>query len=150
MANYDEQIFQRLEQLRAEIVANIQAKGITASGRTQRSLEVVKYDKGVKLIANAGDRAPLETLEVGREGGKVPRGFTDILVQWSHDKGLAFNTERERRTFAYLLGRKIARSGTERHFFHENVYTTPVDKAVEDIKRLIIAGVNETIKSYLK
>lgn len=147
MANYDEQIYQRLELLRQEIVTSIESHGITASGRTQRSLEVVKYDNGVKLIAAAGDRAPLDTLEIGRDGGKVPRHFTDILEQWSRDKGIGFSSDRERRTFAYLLGRRIAEKGTLRHYKHVDVYSTAVEQAVEDIKNLIIAGVNDVIKT---
>ena len=150
-----DKVIARLEDLKAEIIANIEREGITASGRTQRSLRLVVTDTGAKLVADAGDRAPLETLEVGREGGKVPRGFTDILVQWSKDKGISFADERERRTFAFLLGRRIAKGndrypmgGTMRHYRGADVYTTAVQEAAEDIKGMILASVTETIAKH--
>lgn len=143
--NLEDKIAARLEQLRTDIVANIESKRITASGRTQRSLQVRRYNSGVELVALAGDRAPLTTLEIGREGGRVPRGFTAILTQWSRDKGLSFYNERERRTFAYFLGRRIAKEGTLRARQHEDVYSTLTRKAAEDLAGLILASVQETI-----
>lgn len=155
MTDLEQRVTERLEALRQEIVANIEQKGITASGRTQRSLQVVQYNGGAKLIAAAGDRAPLETLEIGREGGKVPRGFTDILMQWSKDKNLFFESDKDRRRFAFLLGRRIAKGNTEyplggtmRHYRAENVYTDAVQRATEDIKGIILADVRETISKH--
>lgn len=140
-------VTQRLEQLRADIVAKIEAEGITASGRTQRSLQVVQDETGARLIAAAGDRAPIQTLEIGREAGKVPRRFYLILAEWSREKGMSFATERERHTFAYFLGKRIAREGTRRHTSPVDVYSAEVQRATEDIRNMILTSVTETIKN---
>lgn len=137
----------RLEQLKNDIVSAIQSNGITASGRTQRSIEVEQYEGGVRLVAKAGDRAPIPTLEIGREGGRVPAGFTAILEQWTRDKGISFQSESRRRSFAYLLGRKIAREGTQRHKQPVDVYSTLTQQAAEDIRNIITAEVTEVIKN---
>jgi hypothetical protein len=78
----------------------------------------------------------------------VPFGFTAILVQWSRDKGIGFSTESKRRSFAYLLGRKIAREGTERHRQPINdIYTPAVTAAVAEIRKTIGAEIKEQIKT---
>lgn len=138
----------RLEQLRQDIVANIEQKSITASGRTQRSLQVQVYSDGVRLIAQAGERAPIPTLEVGRPGGRVPRNFTDIIVEWSKDKGLAWGDDKRRRKIAGAVAwGKIRREGTRRHKQHEDVYSTLVTKAAEDIRGIVTAKIREMIKT---
>lgn len=142
----------RLEQLRADIVAQIEAKKITASGRTQRSLRVERYSEGVRLIAGEGNRAPIPTLEIGRPGGKVPLNFTDIIVQWSKDKGLQWGDDRQRRRIAGAVAwGKIARVGTDRHKHHEDVYSTLVEQTASDINNslrgYILARISEQIKS---
>lgn len=140
-----------LEKLKAEIQANMESEGVNASGRTSKSLRVVNYKDGVMLVASAGDRAPMRTLEKGREGGEVPRGFYYIIKQWTRDKGLTFSSERERGTFAYFLSRKIAREGTDRHKNNINVYTNEVDKARAEAAAIIkvnfknLIGLNQYI-----
>lgn len=140
-----------LEKLKAEIQANMESEGVNASGRTSKSLRVVRYKDGVMLVAAAGDRAPMRTLEKGREGGDVPRGFYYIIKQWTRDKGLTFASESERGTFAYFLSRKIAREGTERHKNNINVYTNEVDKARAEAAAIIkvnfknLVGLNQYI-----
>lgn len=155
----EDKIRDRLEQLRDEIVANIEQKGITASGRTQRSIEVVKYPGGVMLVARAGNRAPIPTLEVGRPAGNVPGGmrrtkegkmdvsnvFKAILVQWAKDKGLTdFGWGQ-----ATVLGRRIAAEGTLRNKQHEDVYSSAVREAAKDIEGIVLASVKETIKTNI-
>lgn len=152
MANtLEQQIIAILEQTRNEIRANMQAKNINASGRTSASLRVEMYTGGIRLVGGtnnthkvpespdiyASDTAPIPTLEVGREGGKVPRGLYYILRQWSKDKGISFPNESERNTFAYFLARKIAREGTRRHDTPVDVYTTPANNAKEKISNLL-------------
>lgn len=140
----------RLEQLRADIVSQIEAKKITASGRTQRSLRVERYSEGVRLIAGEGQRAPIPTLEIGRPGGKVPLNFTDIIVQWSKDKGLQWGSDRERRRIAGAVAwGKIARVGTDRHKHHEDVYSTLVQDAAQDLQTQVAESVKQFIMSYI-
>ena len=149
MSEIANNVVQRLEKLKADIQAAMVANNINASGRTSASLAVVEYEGGAKLVAGAGNRAPLPTLEIGREGGRVPKGFYQILVQWSIDKGIAFSSERERHTFAYFLGKKIAREGTARHAVHVDVYSTLTQQAADEIGGMILAEVKELIKSNI-
>lgn len=113
-----------LEQLKDDVRRELAAKEVNASGRTSAALEVRVVDgKRVELGAFSGEFAPLQTLEIGRPPGKVPRKFADILYKWSLDKGLHFDTDSRRRSFAYLLGRRIAEQGTLRHVNHVDIYS---------------------------
>ena len=87
---------------------------------------------------------------MGREGGKAPYNFTSILVQWSRDKGITFATERERNTFAYFLGKKIAKEGTKRNKQKEDVYSSAVKSAVEDISKQLFVSIKEQIQLNFK
>jgi hypothetical protein len=146
----DEYIEERLERLKSEIVGNMASKKINASGRTAASFRVEKYDNGFRLIGGGEGAAPLFTLEVGRVAGKVPMGFTSILVKWSRDKGLTFATERERNTFAYFLGKKIAKEGTRRNKQNEDIYSSAVKSAVEDISKQLLVSIKEQIQLNFK
>lgn len=134
-----------LEELKLKIQANLSTQNIDASGRTSSSFRVDVYDGGVRLVMGGEKTAPLETLEIGRPGGKVPAGFTEILKQWSIDKGLNFGSEAERTSFAYLLGRKIQREGTQRNKIHSDVYSTLVNETVPKIKDSIIEVIRTNI-----
>ena len=109
------QVAERLSKAVAEIQASMVAGNINASGRTSASFRVVETEDGLQLVGGGKDTAPVGTLEVGRSSGNVPAGFTAILEQWSRDKGLQFETESKRQSFAYLLMRKIANEGTQRY-----------------------------------
>ena len=120
---------------------------INASGRTSKSLQVERYAGGVRLISKGENVAPFETVQFGRPGGRVPRGFYYILKEWSREKGLTFSKESERSTFAYFLSRKIAREGTQRHRTpDEQVYTPAITEAVKAIRATIGANVVQIIK----
>lgn len=93
------EILKNVELLKTEIQEQISAQGITASGKTASSIHIVQDDSGIRLVSdNSG--APISTLEAGREGGKIPFNFKDIIVEWSKDKGLSFASEEEREKFA--------------------------------------------------
>lgn len=142
-----DKIVEILETCKGKIQANMASHNINASGRTSKSLTVERYAGGVRLISKGEKVAPFETVQYGRKGGKVPRGFYYILKEWSREKGLTFDRESERSTFAYFLSRKIAREGTERHRTpDEQVYTPPVTEAVKAIKATIGANVVQIIK----
>lgn len=155
------QISDVLTQTRDEIRANMEAKRINASGRTSASLRVDEYPLGVRLVGGsdrthtippgiyASDTAPIPTLEVGRVGGKVPRGFYYIIREWSKEKGLSFANESERNTFSYFVARKIAREGTKRNIMPVDVYSTPVEKAKRTIADLVRRRADDTIKQAL-
>lgn len=146
------QIVKALEHARDEIRANMAAKKINASGRTSDSIAVQVYNGGFRLVGGGKGAAPIPTLEYGRSGGKVPRGFYDILIQWSRDKGLQFASEQERHTFAYFLARKIAKEGSERFRKPEtrqDVYSTPVMNAKTAIQQIIARETGNTLKAAL-
>lgn len=127
----------RLNRLAADIRSEMESKGVNASHRTERALNVYRYDGGVRLVIGAGEVAPIETLEVGRPGGRVPKGFYQIIKQWSRDKGIAFASEKERGTFAYFVSRKIAKDGTLRHKQPADVYSSATRVAVRDLRILL-------------
>lgn len=144
-----------LTQARDEIRANMQTQNINASGRTSAALQVRQNGSRLELVKVAGDNAPFQTLQYGREGGKVPAGFYYIIKQWTRDKGLQFDTESQRGTFAYFTARKIAREGTKRHETpNTQVYSEPIKKAVEavsqEVRRYILQGVQTTIKANFR
>ena len=131
------QVAERLSQAVAEIQAAMASGNINASGRTSASFRVVETEDGLQLVGGGKDTAPIATLEVGRRPGNVPAGFTAILEQWSRDKGLQFETESKRKSFAYLLGRKIEREGTQRYREPQNVYSSITRQAADDIGEMI-------------
>lgn len=156
-----EQITEVLVQTRDEIRANMDAKKINASGRTSASLRVERRGNKIVLVGGnnqthtvhgdiyGSDTAPIPTLEVGREGGKVPRGFYYIIREWSREKGLSFANESERNTFSFFVARKIAREGTKRHLLPADVYSTPVQKAKERIEKIANENVRKTIRDAI-
>lgn len=144
-----EMVVAKLQQAQSEIVANIENKGIRASGRTQSSLQVVRDgDSRILLISRAGEHAPFPTLERGRKGGKVPFNLEDILQQWARDKGISFASEKDERRFAVALKWKIAKSGTRRHYNNEDVYSSVAERTKEEIINAaneIVAGIVNNI-----
>ena len=155
----ESEIIKVLEQTRNEIRANMEAQRINASGRTSASLRVEEYPGGVRLVGGydkqrditdapgiyANETAPIQTLEFGREGGKVPRGFYYIIKDWTRAKRLSFENESERATFAYFVAKKIARDGTRRHDNNADVYSTPTVKARDRIKGIL----RQTVKGAI-
>lgn len=136
---------ERLELLREQIKANMEREGENASWRTSSSI-VVESDEGVTRLVGGGEGcAPLATLESGYKGAV---SFSR-LFQWSKDKGIEFDSDRERRKFTFLLQRKIARDGTRRYNKHVDVYTTPVAEAVDEIVARCGDIILEQIKSTL-
>lgn len=163
----EQDILRILNQAKDEIQANMQAKGINASGRTSRGFRVEQDADGMRLVLAHDETAqveckprgfgsvtvgtaPLSTLEIGRPGGKVPRGFYYMIKQWTRDKGLSFATESERQRFSYFAARKIALHGTKRRTNPEDVWSTPLRKAEEqlrtDIRMYITGAVQEAVQ----
>lgn len=160
----EQDILRVLNQAKAEIQSNMANKGINASGRTSRGFAVEKYDGGIRLVLRHDETAqveckprgfgsvtvgtaPLSTLEIGRPGGKVPRGFYYMIKQWTRDKGLVFGTESERQTFSYFTARKIAKLGTKRNTQHVEVYSLAMENARKEIENDIRALISTEIKT---
>ena len=129
-----------------EIASNMAVKNINASGRTSASLRVVEEGSHIMLKIGGDKTAPIETLEIGRPGGKVPYNFKEIIYLWSIDKKINFSSVTDRKKFAYLSAKKIEREGTERHRKPRNdVYSNVVKKTVEklnkEIKNVVISAI---------
>jgi hypothetical protein len=138
-------VTEELQDLARRIAENIANNGQTASGRTARSLEVVDENDSLVLYG----RKAFGTMETGRKGGRVPRNFSAILYQWSLDKGIAFSDERERRSFAYLLAKKIQKEGTElfREGGRSDVYSNDIQQTVENITQRISKSLQTEIQT---
>ena len=168
MANtLEADIIRILSETRDKICANMDAQKVNASGRTSASIRVEPYEGGVKLVGgtdsdhkiedypailgtlDASDTAPIPTLEVGRVGGNVPRGFYYIIREWSREKGLNFQSESERGTFAYFVARKIALSGTKRSTAPLDIYSNPVEEAKAKINEILRESLSRTVRAAL-
>lgn len=149
-------IAERLRKVAESIRGNIDAEDITASGRTRDSIKVVEYDKGVKIVYD-GSGAPMRTTEVGRRPGKVPKGFANIIYQWSIDKGLSFDDEKERKRFAGAVAYgKIKKKGFGRPSpsgfgsISEKIYTPEISDEIEAIRAIVSAEVAQYITNTKK
>jgi len=84
-------------------------QGRTASGKTAQSLEVEANDKTGILYGNIS----VNVLETGRKGGRVPKGFQAIILQWMEDKRIfQAESESKKKSIAFLIARKIKDEGT--------------------------------------
>ena len=133
---------EELDVLRKKIIDNHLCAGQKASGRTINSLRVDVDDEGGTLFG----RKAFGTLETGRRGGKVPKGFYQIILQWVKDKGI--NVEKPK-TFAYFVARKIAREGTElyRQGGRDDIYSNEIPKTQESILNRITGLLSAEVSS---
>lgn len=133
----EELIIKQMQEAVADIRANMQAKGINASGRTSASVHVRTSGNLIELVGGGENTAPFPTVEVGRAGGNVPAGFYRIIKEWSRVKGISFETEGGRSRFAYFTARKIARQGTQRHMQPVDVYSETVKRTAAKIDTIL-------------
>lgn len=152
-------IIKILEEAKTAIINNIDSQGIKASGRTQKSLQVVDDGNHVMLISN-GTGAPFTTLQYGREAGKVPMKIRTILIQWIKDKNIQvepipYLTDRKHKYTpiqrgymqrAYFIAKKIKERGTGRHTTpNENVYNDAIKQAVSKINKTLLVEIKSII-----
>ena len=158
------EILQILTEAKDEIISNIDSQGIRASGRTQKSLKV--EDRGEHLVlVQDSTGAPFETLQYGREGGKVPMGFQSIIKQWIIDKGITTNpidykripsarwqpkytpAERGLLAAAGAIAEKIKKSGTDRFTQpNEEVYSGVLNKTIDRLEKLFVGKITSEIR----
>ena len=122
-----------LEELKERIIARHEAAKQVASGRTRDSLKVEITEDGAILWG----RQAFGVLETGRKPGKVPKGFTGIILQWMEDKGIK---PKRPKSFAYLVARKIANEGTQlyRSGQKEDIYSSDIEATIEVITGRIL------------
>lgn len=117
-----------------EISYNIEKTGQRASGFTQENMWTEKKGNAVTLFGREG----FKNLEEGYKG-KVP---INILYQWSKDKGIQFDTDEDRMSFAYTVKYVIENEGT---YLYRNkpetwsgetadVYSTAIQDCIERIQ----------------
>ena len=141
-------VTEELQDLAQRIADNISRNGQRASGRTQESLEVVSDGDSVALLG----RKAFGTMETGRRGGRVPRNFEDILYQWSIDKGITFDSDRERSSFAYLLAKKIQKEGTQlfRDKGRADVYSNEIPETIQRVQKRISVSLSLHVQESIK
>lgn len=109
----NDKIFKLFDEVIQDLKNEMEIRNKVASGNTLRSFELRDTTEGYELIQSLDDAAPLYVLQDGREPGRIPYDFTSILEKWSEEKGISFTTEKERHSFAYLLGKRIKEKGIE-------------------------------------
>lgn len=146
-----------LEETRQRIVSRLSDENITVTGKTARSLRVVVEGDHVilKQDGQAGG-APIQTTEKGRRAGGIPMDFAGIIEQWSKDKGLTFESDRERRRFAGAVAfGKIRRYGFGRpspsRFGRVNavIYTPEIQEARDRIKKVVSLKIRQMIRTNI-
>lgn len=157
LSNAKREILDYLNEIADIIRNNIDAQGITASGKTKESLKVAEVD-GHLLLYQDRDKggAPIATTEVGRKGGSIPMDFGQIIYQWSLDKGIPFESDKSRKKFANAVAYgKIARFGYGRPSPSkfgkqtDNVFSQDVNKAVYHLKNIIQGAIIKDIQTIL-
>lgn len=142
---------EELEALRDRIIANHQAAGQVASGKTIQSMKVnVDGDSG-ELVG----RKRFFNLEQGEPPWKnaatitkVPKSFNDTIQQWITEKGLNLNS--------WAVAYKIIKQGTMlyREGGRTDIYSNEIPKTVENIgKRILVIYdqmITETINDTKK
>lgn len=144
---------EELEALRLSIISNHLRAGQKASGRTAESLYVeVDEEEGVLY-----GRKAFGVLETGRKGGRVPRNFQDIILQWMRDKGIVaapipYSTNRPHKytpeqrgmmRLSYFIAKKIRTEGTRlfRQGGRDDIYSREIDSTVERVSNRMLKAV---------
>ena len=99
--------FERTEQLKDDIKNKSVTKfgAVNSSGRLAKSVRFKVTDK--KLIVEADDY--IYQIEHGRKPGKFPP--RQVILDWIHEKPIP--SDISEKSLAFLIGRKIAKEGTE-------------------------------------
>ena len=144
---------EELDSLRERIIANHEAAGQVASGRTRASIRVERTEDGGILWG----RKAFGVLETGRKPGRVPRNFNAIIRQWIIDKGIHVAPvpyrrnpserwqpkytpqERGLMSLSGAIAYKIRTEGTlmYRNGEKADIYSTAVLETVENIGRKV-------------
>lgn len=133
-------VLRELRNLRQRIADNIRRNGQTASGRSERSLNV--QDEGDSIVLYG--RKAFGTLERGTPplGDRIQTlPFAHILHRWAMDKGISFSDDKERSSFAFALAKKIKREGSAlyRDGGRADVYSNEIPKTLERINQSLSA-----------
>lgn len=152
MAEIKESIVSILTQAVSDIRQRMADENENASGRTSASLRVEDRGSSIALVIGSETErtAPAESLEVGEGPGMREPTFKSIIYQWSKDKGISFDDERERWRFAVCTARKIEREGTQRHKSPVDIYSSILNGVAEKVRQTMFAEVTQRIKDNSK
>jgi len=143
-------IKRELQLLADDIVRNYRAKGMKASGRFEKTINVVMTDIGGKIMAEDYS----EQLELGQPAGKEKaddKKFRDKIEQWTIDKRI--NPQGiSRQSLAYLIARKIEQEGWDRRDYGGvNLLSEVITSArISKIEKAIGQAVEIEIADFMK
>lgn len=105
-----------LDELRLDIIASQQQKNLKASGRSAELLRTEEIQNGGQIVDGSG-YFPFQEYGRGPSGsGGTTQGETlrDKIYTWLALKkyGLAYSTDSQRKSLAFLIARKIHAKGT--------------------------------------
>lgn len=150
-------IGEELLSLRDRIINNHIASGQRASGRTIESMTIETTATSGVLFA----RRAVGTLETGRKGGVVPKGFNEIIRLWIMDKGIHAAPipyvreasskwqpkytpeERGYMSLAGAIAHKIASEGTSlyRQGGRKDIYSNEIMKTLKSLSDRLVGVV---------
>lgn len=137
----DTDTLQKVENWADKLVKRIQVEmqnqKLNASGRLSNSLEYTIADNHIKVLA---DKYFLYS-EKGRDKGKVPYNFTDILETWIADKHVTvpakFQTPRQ---FAWAINTKIRKYGSDKYrnpSHRQDVLEKPMSELLPELNNIL-------------
>lgn len=149
--NVKEIVLEELTYLQSRIADNIQSTKRNASGRTIKSMHIESRAQGGTLFG----RSYFGALETGREPGKIPLNFTEVIKQWILDKGISYQAieykrkesakwkpkytaqERGLNSFASAVAFSIMNNGTKlyRDGGDSDVYSKEIPKTIQAIQK---------------
>lgn len=96
--------------LKNDVIKEQKQQGRVASGKSIEEYEVQADSNQASLLGVSY----VGTLETGRKPGKVPSGFTQIILKWIEDKSLfSGESEQKKKSIAFLIARSISLNGTK-------------------------------------
>jgi len=125
------------DKLVKRIQVEMQNQKLNASGQLSNSLEYVIADNHIQVLA---DNYFLYA-EKGRDKGKVPYNFTDILETWIADKHVTvpakFQTPRQ---FAWAINTKIRKYGSDKYrnpSHRQDVLEKPMSELLPELNNIL-------------
>ena len=159
-----EKVLKAVQKCRDKISQNIDTQGIKASGRTQKALNAEQRGDHIVMV-DSGEGAPFETLKFGRPGGKVPKGFQAIILQWMEDKGIKAEPivylrqpsekwkpkytpeQRGQMKRAGAIAATIRKSGTKRNKQNnDKVYDEPINELLNELAEIFVNEITINVK----
>lgn len=134
-------------------------KRMQVKGRNASMLHSNSFRVSLEYLPNGNIHivlwgAPSFYLEVGRKAGKVPP--VSALFKWIKDKGIPYKNDKDRKSMAIAICKKIAKSGTKisrgpkqiifSDFFDKATISVVNALILNDYKKQIKEKAEETLK----